>query len=169
MRIKEVPTQKYLQSVLDYNPESGIFTWKIRRQKAFNKSGRVAGTKGRKARYIYVNGSSYLAHRLAYVYSFGDVLSTEMQVDHKNTNSFDNRIDNLRIATHAQNCSNANRWKKKSLPKGVSIQTKKNGYRARIQVNKKVIHIGTFPTSEAAHNAYCEAAKKYHGDFARVG
>ncbi len=91
-----------------------------------------------------------------------------MQIDHLNNNPFDNRMENLRIATHAENCSNARKWQKKQLPKGVSKQTISNRYRARLQVGKKVVYIGTFDTPELAHAAYTEAAQKYHGEFARA-
>lgn len=168
MRIKPVPLQQDIKSVLDYNPDTGIFIWKIRRQKAFNKSGKIAGAKGKKSICIILQDKSYPAHRLAWVYFYGNVLTEKEQVDHINGNPFDNRISNLRLATHAQNCSNARKWKGKLLPKGVSKQTKGDKYRARLQVGKDTIHIGTFDTPEEAHAAYCEAAKKHHGEFART-
>lgn len=168
MRIKPMPRQEYIQSVLDYNSDTGEFKWKIRKQKTFCRNGKIAGTKGKKAIQLFISNKSYYAHRLAYVYVHGDILTTEMQVDHINNNSFDNRIENLRLATHAENCSNARKWNKKQLPKGVSKQTISNRYRARLQVGKNVVYLGTFDTPELAHAAYIQAAQKHHGEFARA-
>ncbi len=163
-----MPPQEYIQSVLEYNSETGIFRWKPRKRDTHHKARIFAGTKGKKAIQIVLSTKSYYAHRLAWVYIHGDILTTDMQIDHLNNNPFDNRMENLRIATHAENCSNARKWQKKQLPKGVSKQTISNRYRARLQVGKKVVYIGTFDTPELAHAAYTEAAQKYHGEFARA-
>lgn len=168
MRIKITPKQKQLQSLLCYEPLTGEFVWRVRHEKAFNMSGKHAGTKSRKSIVLSINNKTYAAHRLAWVYVHGDVLTQDMQVDHINNNPHDNRIVNLRIATHAQNCSNARKWTKKSLPKGVSLQPKSGRYRVRIQVEKRGVYLGTYDTPEEAHEVYCEAAKKYHGEFARA-
>jgi hypothetical protein len=170
--IKDLPLQKRIHEVLDYNLETGEFRWKYRPELDGRENGRwagkIAGSKGKKSIKIMIDGVQYSAHRIAWVYIYGDVLTQEIQIDHKNNNPFINRINNLREATHAQNCSNARKWKKKDLPKGVSVQTKSGRYRARLQVGKNVIHIGTYDTPELAHAAYCDAAKKYKGEFARA-
>lgn len=173
MKIKNIPSQEFLKLILDYDPSTGIFHWKnrddISPEQNTRWAGKIAGTKGRKSIAIVINDVKHPAHRIAWVYCYGDVLNDTVQIDHRNNDCFDNRIDNLREASHSQNCSNARKWKKKFLPKGVSTQTKdKTRYRARIQVGKRVINIGTFGTPEEAHTAYCEAAKKYHGEFARA-
>lgn len=86
--------------------------------------------------------------------------------DHRNLNPLDCRSRNLRIATDAQNARNCR------LPahntsgfKGVSRY--KGKFMARIRVNDKLIHLGTYLTAESAHEAYCHAAKLHHGEFAR--
>jgi hypothetical protein len=93
------------------------------------------------------------------------------EVDHINNNGLDNRRSNLRICSHSQNMMNTQLNKNnKSGFKGVSID-KKNKYlswRAQISINNKKICLGNFVIPEEAHEAYCEASKKYHGEFART-
>jgi len=173
MKIRDIPSQDFLKSILDYNPCTGFFYWKTRNDIATIQnsrwSGKKAGAKGKKSIRIIINDVQYSAHRLAWVYMYGDILNENIQIDHRNNNCHDNRIDNLREASHSQNCSNARKWLKKKLPKGVSTQPNDvSRFRARIQVGKKVVHLGTFGSPEEAHAAYCEAAKKYHGEFARA-
>ncbi|SDJ61839.1 AP2 domain-containing protein [Paenibacillus naphthalenovorans] len=91
-------------------------------------------------------------------------------IDHKNGNRIDNRKENLRFATPLQNATNRNGKIAKSGYKGVfrNTSSKRESWIARIKVNKKLIHIGCYPTMEQAARAYNQAALKYHGDFARL-
>jgi hypothetical protein len=88
-------------------------------------------------------------------------------VDHRNHNTLDNRICNLRSVTKSQNCQNA-RHNYGELPhfKGVGYFPTRNKWRARIGVNGKSIIIGYFKTPEEAYSAYKAAALKHHGEFA---
>lgn len=90
----------------------------------------------------------------------------EYEVDHKNLNTLDNRKSNLRICTHAENCRNRKGIHNTSGYKGVS--RKGLQWSARITVNRKTVFLGCFKTPESAYVAYCEAAKKYHGEFRRA-
>lgn len=171
MKFKVLPTQEILRAALDYNSRTGIFVWKHRidQSAAWNAkfAGKVAGTRCAKGICIYVNGSPYLAHRLAWVYVHGAV-PTNAIIDHKNCDQYFNAIRNLRPATHGQNGTNSRGWRKKSLPKGVSIQPHGTGYRSRIGIDGRVAYLGTFDTPEAAHKAYVIAAKAAKGEFARA-
>ena len=91
-------------------------------------------------------------------------------VDHKNGNSLDNRRDNLRLATHFQNSCNARKSKSNftSQYKGVQFRKKKNRWIAVIYYHQKAIWLGTFKSEIEAAKAYDAAAKKYHGEFARL-
>jgi len=89
-----------------------------------------------------------------------------MLVDHKNGDGLDNRRDNLRVATQAQN--SRNRRKKKpcsSQYKGVS-QQKNGNWSAYIHVNSTQLHLGTYPTDVIAAKWYDYAAMFYFGSFA---
>lgn len=90
-------------------------------------------------------------------------------VDHVNGNSLDNRKENLRIATEAQNARNHKAWTRNpSGFKGVHRNRGMKPWRARIVVNGKNIAIGFFESPEEAAKAYDKEAKKHHGQFARL-
>lgn len=86
-------------------------------------------------------------------------------VDHKNRNIYDNRKENLRICTHAENCRN------KSVSKNCKTghlgirQTKEGKYNVRITSNWKEIYIGNYETLEDAIKAREAAEDKYRKEF----
>lgn len=172
MKIKPMPSQKYLRSVLDYNPDTGIFKWKVRKNKTIQVnakySGKVAGYENGGYWHIVIDGALYLAHRLAWVYMYGDVLTNKIIIDHRDGYGTNNIVTNLRICSSLDNGANAKLHKNKVLPKGVSRQQTYNGYLARITLNYKTFTLGTFKTPELAHEAYCKAAHILKGQFARV-
>jgi hypothetical protein len=94
--------------------------------------------------------------------------------DHINRNTLDNRRENLRRATHSQNCCNQRVLKAsntsgfKSITKAWARGRHYERWRVRIAFNGKRIHIGYFRSPEVAARAYDEAAKKYHGQFAQL-
>lgn len=93
--------------------------------------------------------------------------SDPREVDHINGDRLDNRRANLRICSRTENGRNLTIYSNNSSGfKGVDWH--KGAWRARIKVNKQSNLLGYFSTSEAAYAAYCEAAKKYFGEFARI-
>lgn len=104
---------------------------------------------------------SFLAHRLAFV-MMDVTIPDGMEIDHKNRNPWDNRWENLRLATSMQNGGNKVCKKSKSLPKGVNRFGKK--YVASIAAKR----IGAFDTPLEAAAAYHEEAVLRYGEFART-
>lgn len=91
------------------------------------------------------------------------------QIDHKNGNGLDNRRENLRWATSAQNMQNARiRPNKQSGLRGVRRGTRAQKWSAAIRANGTRHHLGSFVTSEEAARVYDEAAKRLHGEFAQL-
>lgn len=90
-------------------------------------------------------------------------------VDHRNGNKLDNRRENLRACTHAQNSYNyGKKPSNKSGFKGVHWHSQRKKWTAQISVDKKIRHLGLFNTPEEAAMAYNAAAIRLHGDFANI-
>lgn len=90
--------------------------------------------------------------------------------DHINHNTLDNRGDNLRRATSRQSTWNTGRrCHSRSRFKGVSYEKRREHWVARIRVNGKRVHIGSFDCPEMAYWAYCRAAEEYFEEFACFG
>jgi len=96
-------TQAYLKSALHYDPDTGFFTWASDRSHNA-KHGETAGCLSKGYRYITLLGSTWLAHRLVFIYMTGD--PPLHQVDHINGRKDDNSWANLRDVPQAENGKN---------------------------------------------------------------
>jgi hypothetical protein len=112
----------------------------------------------------YEEGKSLKIHRVIMNAPVGLV------VDHKNGNGLDNRKTNLRITTQAQNQYTRKKYKGKTTSqyKGVHRKSGRKTYCAKIGYKGKSIFLGYFENELDAAKAYDEAAKKYHGEYARL-
>jgi len=177
MSEKSLITVDYVRSILDYDPETGIFIWKVRPLNHFkNKrscavwnarySNKIAGKLAKNGYIsISINNVSYYAHRLAWL--FINNSHAKENIDHINMKKTDNRIKNLRIATIDENNRNTRSKRKSHLPKGVyKIKDKK--YISSITFNSKQKHLGTFNCPAAASFAYQIASDIHFGEFARA-
>lgn len=86
-----------------------------------------------------------------------------MEIDHKDRNRDNNKIDNLRLSTRAQNVHHSTA-KGKTRMKGVKLH-KTGRFEARIFEDGKYKYIGIFDTEEEAKAAYNKEAKLLHGEF----
>jgi hypothetical protein len=94
-------------------------------------------------------------------------------VDHRDENGLNNRRDNLRICTHAQNLRNRQKprgRKTSSRFKGVTFapHNKSKPWMAQLKVDYKRLYLGYYATEEEAAEAYNKAALLHHGDFANL-
>lgn len=160
-------TANRLRELLDYEPETGVLTWRVLRSNIHK--GSIAGFAHRAIGYrvIRIDGQKYLAHRLAWLHVTGRW--PEGDIDHSNRDGFDNRFANLREASRSQNAGNQKRRvTNRSGFKGVARIAGREKWQGKICVRGKQIYLGLFDTPEAAHAAYCAAAEKHFGEFARA-
>lgn len=158
-------TTERLREVLGYNPETGAFVWLVspRRNVA---AGQVAGTDENGYVRICIARKCYKAHRLAWLYFYGEWPCGE--VDHINGVRNDNRISNLRLATHSQNRANVAKYSNNTSGyKGVHWHKQNRKWQAVVNVNGKRISCGLFASREEAHAAYCKKAAEVFGEFHR--
>lgn len=153
-------TTDRLRELVDYDQETGLFSWRFGRVGA--KKGVICGSPHPKNRYIGIclDYKRYLAHRLAWMYVYGAWPSASL--DHIDGNRANNRIDNLRLADHSINNENRHSARSDSTTGLVGVEVSRDRFIARIQVKGKRIGLGTFDTAEDAHAAYIEAKKRLH-------
>ena len=162
-----------LQEALEYLPESGKFFWKKRPLHHFKNAGcmqrwnsRYAGkeagttyTPTRSSDYkrvkIVVGNRPVMAHQIAWVFARGHI-PHGMFVDHIDGDATNNAINNLRLVTHSEN--HRNRRIQSNNSSGVpGVRMYRGKWCARVKINGKEKHLGSFQSKEAA----IEARKRY--------
>lgn len=150
-----------------YDDEIG----RLRYKNTYNniKEGDIAGTERRTGyREIKVKGSLIREHRAIYKL-FNQDWDCKSEVDHKNNIRNDNRISNLQLATSSENNSKKTKQKNnKSGYYGVSYNNEKSRWVSMIYKNKKKIFLGYFDCPIEAAKIYDDAARLYHGNFAKI-
>lgn len=155
-------TAERLREVLDYNPETGVFTWRVSNGKRA-VAGQLAGGISRNGYVrISIDDARHYAHRLAWLYVHG--VWPKGQIDHINGAKTDNRIANLREATNAQNGQNRRtaRADSQSGLIGVYLHPISGRWGAEIVRDGQKHSLGYFDTPEAAHAAYLAAKRELH-------
>lgn len=160
-------TAARLREVLDYGPETGVFTRRVRTAQCHQVGDRadfVVGTGGQKGYYrVSLDGHRHLAHRLAWLHVYGKWPDGE--IDHIDGDRGNNRIENLRDVPrqiNAQNFRRATKRNKRGTLLGSSFHEQNHCWVARITVARKSIYIGSFDTEEQAHLAYLAYKRKHH-------
>lgn len=173
MKTAKMPSKEYLQECLDYDSDTGIFTWKTRPVNHFVSShgykvwnakyaGKVAGRTsrtraGKNYCQISIGKVLFYAHRIAWVISQGHICD-DMQIDHIDGNGTNNKLSNLRIVDATTNGTN------KSIPSnntsgcvGVSFLKREQKWRSRINKYGKEYTIGLFSNKSDAITARKQA------------
>jgi hypothetical protein len=164
-RLDDPLTADQLRTLLDYDPATGIFIWKWRDdvtlQENARHAGHVAGSTQDSYTRIDIHARHYAAHRLAWLYVHGRW--PKEQIDHINRNRTDNRIANLREATHGQNSVNRPWRGSSSGIIGVRATRPPGRWEAQINYEGTRIYLGRFATTDAARRAYEEARTRLRG------
>ena len=172
----KVVTQQYLKECVDYNPETGIFTWKQRPKYHFDPDRDNWAWKTWNARFankeagslsehgylrISFFGSKRYCHRLAWLFVYGYI--PENGIDHKDRVRTHNWIENLREATQQCNMRNAGiRVDNSSGVTGVSFNKKSDLWMSYIEIKKATrIYLGYFKKKDEAVLKRWEAEVKY--------
>lgn len=145
---KELTSEK-LRELLHYDPETGVFVW-LRRTSNRVKVGDVAG-RPHVAGYwqIGIDGTIYLAHRLAWMYVNGEMPTGV--IDHIDRDKRNNRWENLRCVTQRENLLNAGmRRDSTSGHKGVHFAKREGKWLAHATERGRLKHLGYFDTKEQA-------------------
>ena len=157
---------EYLE-VLEYDKETGFFTWKIKPCKN-QEVGSIAGTLHKATGYIKITykGHKVSAHRLAWAFINGKW--PENQIDHKNNDRSDNRYCNLRQANTQQNM--LNRIISSNNTSGIKgVYPIKNKWASKIVFNGVRYWLGLHENIRDAENAVVEKRNELHGIFANHG
>lgn len=156
-------TAERLMELLDYDPDSGIFTWKV--DKGRVKKGSRAGStwKGKYWR-IVVDQGHYYAHSLAFLAMTGKIPAL---IDHVNKDGNDNRWRNLRRANKFQSAQNKLLTVRNSSGYIGVYQCGTTGrWVAQIVDRGRTKFLGRYDTPELAAKTRDQYAKELHGKFA---
>lgn len=160
--MKNEISQDELKSILNYDPETGLFTWI--RSKLSRLNGMIAGYSSKSGYVeIRINYILYRSHQLAWIYENGQI-DEGKEIDHMNGDKSDNRIVNLRMVTRRTNMENRVKASAKNSTGnlGVSWDKVNNKWVAQIGVSGKNIKLGRYLNPEDAHQSYLSAKRKYH-------
>jgi len=161
--MKKEITQKELKELLHYDPNTGVFIW-VKKQSNKILAGHIARScNNRGYAQISIYGKSYKAHRLAWLYKYGEM--PKNQIDHRNQNRADNRLRNLREVTNRENCRNQSAPKNNtSSVVGVAWHKRDLIWEASIGVDFKNIYLGRFKRKKDAIHARKQAERLYGFD-----
>lgn len=155
-------TKEYLHEIFDY--KEGQLYWKISCGNVIE--GKKAGSLNDNRGYhkVQINNKKYLLHRIIFQMFYGYMPKI---LDHIDSNPSNNRIENLREATHSQNCFNRSKpIHNTSGIKGVNWHNSTKKWEVRVMIFGKRLNFGRFNNLELAELVAIEARDKYHGKFA---
>ena len=153
-------TQKELKRQLHYNPDSGVFIWRIFKNGCVQR-GDIAGTLNNEYIRIKIDSKNYSAHRLAWLYMYGEF--PKKCIDHINRIKDDNRISNLRDVSLSINQRNRRLNKNnKAGYRGIYFNKKISKWIAQIKVNNVSTNLGGFKYKKDAIKKRKQIELKYN-------
>lgn len=164
---RKLPSQERARELFDYDPNSGVLSWRIDRHGP--KAGDEAGTDHRGYRRVSVDRSLVLSHLVIWVWWYGS--EPKATIDHKDGDPSNNRIRNLRernMSGQAQNRKLASNNTSGFTGVSRAKHNNTNPWTAHIKLNGRKKFLGGFKSAEEAAAAYAAAKKIYHADHPEV-
>jgi hypothetical protein len=144
----------------------GELYWKVKPSKNVRKGNKAGSINIKGYKQVGIGHNTYVYGRIIFLMFHGYLPECVSYID---ANPLNTRIENLRAATQSQvTCYSKKQKNNVSGYKGVYLNKQKGKYSAQIWKKGKNHHLGLFKTPKEAYKAYCMAAKKLHGEFARV-
>jgi hypothetical protein len=157
-----------LREVLAYDFESGVLTWRVALYRNLVRAGDAAGSRMShpsghpKAITVKFEGISYLAHRLAWALHVGNWPGG--MLDHINGNPYDNRIVNLRPASHRLNQQNQRRANRRNKCGYLGVSKHGPSWRYSIRSDGKDYIKSGFRSAKEAHQSYVAIKRVVHAE-----
>lgn len=129
---------------------------------------RITGTTYKGKKWLYACCGKTIDGKPKKIYMHRLIAGAQdgQSVDHINSNRLDNRRENLRLCSHAENMRNRNKHRCGRKYKGVKPDG--NKFTSKITARGQTLWLGTFATDIEAARAYDEAAIRLHGEFAKT-
>ncbi len=156
-------TAEKARELFRIDPETGKIYWAVAHGRwGARPAGELAGCLRKGYRYINVESDNYFGHQVAWLIEHGEWPA--MTLDHINGDRDDNRPQNLRLATAAENNQNQHGVPahNTSGKRGVSWDTDRKKWTAHISVDGRATNLGRFESKELAAAAYAEARRVHH-------
>ena len=163
---KILPDLETLDRLLRLDPETGILWWRVKvpKMRPGGYAGSARGSRG--YRSIMICGILYPVHRVVWKLHWRE--EPPEYIDHENRVRTDNRPENLRVATAAENQANAKTPRNNTSGiKGVCYHKGQKAWMASFRLNGKDVYLGCYSTREEAGAVVQAAREKAHGEFAR--
>lgn len=161
-------TADRLKQLFHYDQKSGAFT-RIAKVKGARVGAKAGHIKDNGYIHFSVDGKKYAAHRLAWLFVYGEMPTGD--IDHIDGNRANNAIANLRSVDRSTNLENIRLAKsnnKSTRLLGAYPVSGSDSYCSKIQVRGKSMHLGCFATAEEAHSAYIAAKSNLHAGYVGV-
>ena len=149
------------RETFDYEPGTGALYYKAKKR-GERPITRRAGSILYGRRQIKFAGVTWPATWVVWLHQKGFLPKEEL--DHRNKQAWDDRVENLREATRSQNCINRDKGPNQTGYRGVKRNHKK--FSASLVLDQKLYFLGTYNTAEEAAQVYDKYARELFGEFA---